>query len=212
MVPHPPLFYFLKKALLKYAKCLGDKIISIEHAVIPDAQLHPMKGAAGATAGQLPVADGAGATAFTSPFNAAGQMSIFTGTVATAVTAAADATLSTNSDYVKVVLGLVSSHLVNVGFATDHLIVQKAGTYLCLINTVVEGSGTSHTGLKIAVNSTLQTWKTVVESPAGQRLSATFHCVLTLAVNDTVSLYVANTQGNVTVREAGVSIVRLGVL
>lgn len=186
--------------------------MTIEHNVIPDAFLHPMKGAATATSGQLPVANGTGDTVFTSTFNACGQMSIINSSTATVITAAGDATLQTNSDYVQVTSGLASSNLSNTGFSTDHLIVQKAGVYRWTITSSLLAAGTSKTALKLRVNSTNQTNKANATTTAATITSTSTHGLATLAVNDTVSLYIANTVGNVTVVDATVTLERLGVL
>lgn len=186
--------------------------MSIEHAVIPDASLHQMKGAAAATSGQVPVANGAGATVFTSPFNACGQMSIINSVTATVVAAAGDATLQTNADYVQVVSGLASSSLVNAGFSTDHLIAQKAGVYRWMITASLLAAGTSVSALKLRVNSTNVTTKVKATTTATEVVSFSLQGLATLAVNDTISLYIANTVGNVTVVDATVTIERLGVL
>lgn len=186
--------------------------MSIQHSVIPDAQLHPMKGAASAISGQLPVANGSGDTVFTTPFNACGQMYISGNTTATTVTAAADATLATNTDYAQVVAGLTSGSLTNTTFSTDHLVAGKAGTYFYSITGDLSAASTSKTAIKLRVNSSNQTHKTIADTAAGEYIPVSLSGFITLAVNDTISLYVANTAGNVTVRDITVNIVRLGVL
>lgn len=186
--------------------------MSIEHSLIPDSDLHPMKGAVSATSGQLPVANGAGATVFTSPFNACGNMSITTNTTATVIAAAVDATFATNSDYVQVVAGFSSGVLANVGFTTDHLIAQKAGTYYYRIRATVNAAAASRTAIKLRVNAANQGLKGVVATPITEDTMIDVDGLVTLAVNDTVSFYIANTVGNVTVKEANVTLARFGIL
>lgn len=186
--------------------------MSIEHSLIPDSDLHPMKGAAAATAGQLPVADGAGDTAFTTPFNTYGQMTITNNTTATVVAAAADATFATNTDYVKVVAGLVGGTLLNVGFTTDHLTAQKAGVYKYRIRATVNAAAASRTAIKLRVNAANQALKGVVATPITTDTLIDVDGYVTLAVNDEVSFYIANTVGNVTVKEANISLERFGIL
>lgn len=186
--------------------------MSLEHSLIPDSDLHPMKGAATATSGQLPVADGAGDTAFTTPFNTYGQMTITNGTTATVIAAAADATFATNSDYVQVVASLVSGTLSNVGFTTDHLIAQKAGTYRYRIRATVNAAAASRTAIKLRVNLANQTLKGVVATPITEDTLIDVDGFVTLAVNDEISFFIANTVGNVTVKEANVSLERFGIL
>ncbi len=171
-----------------------------------------MKGASAATAGQLPVANGAGDTVFTTPFNTAGQMYINANATATVVAAAADATLGTDSDYARVVAGFAGINLTNVGFSTDSLTISKAGTYTYHLNANMSTVGASKSAIKIRVNTSNQAQKCKVDTGAGVDVGVSLTGLLTLAVGDAVSIYVANTVGNVTVKDLSFSLVRLGVL
>lgn len=171
-----------------------------------------MKGAASATAGQLPVADGAGETVFTSPINVCGQMYISTNTTATVVTAAADATLATNTDYAEVIAGLTGDDLTNVGFSVNKLLAQRDGTYLYHITGALSAASTSKTAIKLRLNTANIDQKTVVDTSAGVYTPISLTGIVTLVVDDELSIYLANTVGDVTIRDLTVTIVRLGVL
>lgn len=183
--------------------------MAIEHSAIPDAQLHEVKGAAGASNRQILVANGAGSTTFQdNSMTAHAEMAIINNVIATAVPAATDTTLNTDSDYRKITAGWTQTHGAGIVFNVDELQVPVDGHYhfqfwatlkVPLINNFV--------GVKYAVNDTppysLQKIKSQsVTANDYRNLFATGYAALN--ANDTVSLYLAGTKAdNLVVEEAG---------
>ncbi len=184
----------------------------IEHANIPDAYLHEPKGVAGASSGQIYVADGASSGSWKSPLIAVGQMGFSTNTTATLVAAASDATLATDGDYVKVTANLIGSSLSGVSFLTDKLVVVTAGIYSYSLTASVVTAGASYTGIRIARAGSVGTSKSVATTAAGVITTLTLSGLITLSVADTVDIWVANTVGNVTLKDCNLSLQRVGIL
>lgn len=172
--------------------------MAIEHVDIADPDIHEPKGVASATAGDIYVADGAGSGAW-KPHSWAyyGEMIINTGTTGVAVTAAADATLNTDSDYTKYNVDWASGTLDNITFSTDKLQVPIAGVYyLTFWCTIKIPNNNNYVGVKYSVNDSTpySTRKIATRSTAANDYrSMSGHGVVTLAANDTVSLYIAGT-------------------
>ena len=77
----------------------------VEHKTLPDAEIHEPKGIASATSGQVLVANGAGSGTWQTSNSGAAQyagVNIQANSTVLAVGAAADSTLHTGSDYVRI--------------------------------------------------------------------------------------------------------------
>jgi len=191
---------------------LEDIPITIEHKLIPDDELHPVKGAASATLGQVLVANGAGDASFVTLAKTCGSMVLVSNTGAVTVAAAGDATLATNADYVLVDSAWAGNALTNVGFATDHLIALRAGTYRYTISASILPASTSKTALKLSLSGIHLPNKVVASTPATEYTSMSITGLVTLPINATISVFVANTVGDVTVSDAVVTIDRVDTL
>ena len=194
---------------------------NIQHRDIPEAQLHELKGASTSTAGQIPVSTG-GATTWgdmadiattgasageTFVANGAGggtwkleqtygEMEIIQNTTGQALTAAADSTLYTNSDYV-LMTQWVAGETGGVTYAANGLTVPTTGEYT-LSTWFNQTSSINNVlvGVKFAVNGVIPTAGTVptlrrkfgtgadVGSLSGSKL-------VSLTAGDTVTLYIA---------------------
>jgi len=159
---------------------IGTKV-TIQHKDIDEADLHESKGVSTALNGQFFAANGAGSGSFqNSLMNCHGQMNINSNTVTKALTAAADATLNTNTDYSKLTgasAPWVSLLNHNTTFTLDHITVPFAGYYLLSFWSSVKIANTNNfIGIKFAVNSTLSTQKIISQASTAndsRNLSAT---------------------------------------
>lgn len=187
--------------------------MAIEHVDIADGERHEPKGASTATAGQIWVADGAGSGAFSNTtYNAHGQMSINANTTAKAMTAAVDATLATNTDYVKMTgaafpWSLYYQH--GIVFNTDKFTLTYPGYYIISFwGTFQIAAINTFIGVKYAINDTApySTQKLITQATTAndnKTLGAT-SIIGPVNANDTLSLYLASTNTtNVTLKDAG---------
>ena len=175
--------------------------------------LHEPKGHATATNRQIWLSNGAGSGAFSNTItNCHAQIEITDNTTAKAMTAAADAALSTNTDYTKLTgaaFPWTAKYTSNITFSTDKLIVPFAGYYIVsfwgsflidVVNTFI--------GIKYAINDTTpySVQKLITQAATAnyiKLLSATF-MVGPLNANDSLSLYLASTKAaNVTMKDGG---------
>lgn len=131
---------------------------------------------------------------------------------ATAVTAAADATLSTDSDYKKITAGWATGHVVGISFSTDKLVVPVAGDYyISFWATVKVPTLNNFIGIKYAINDVAPySTRKIVEQAATandyKNMSAS-GIIASLAANDTISVYIAGTKAdNLEVQEAGLTV------
>lgn len=181
----------------------------MEHVDITDPEIHEPKGVSAATSGEMYVADGAGSGSWqhtsTSTF---GSMNIVNNSTGTAVTAAADATLNTDTDYVKVTAGWASGHLERVTFSTNKLVAPTTGHYTIKFWCSVKIPAINNfIGIKYAVNDatpySLQ--KLVSQSATSNDYRNLFgSAVVALNAGDSVSIYVAATKNDTLVfEEAG---------
>ena len=196
------------------------KRMSNEHKDITDPNIHPPKGFAAASNGQSPTkSDGLGELIWTYPGGGVfGQMDIIGNTTAIAVSAATDTTLNTDANYVKITgagAPWVATHQRFVTFVTDKLQVQVPGIYF--INFWCSGvisANNTRIAIKFAVNDTapysvpkLATRSTEVNDTRNLAASS---IITSLAVNDSLSLYVAASGAtNVTLQDAGFSVILL---
>jgi hypothetical protein len=168
------------------------------------------KGAAAASDGQMYIADGAGSGAFEdNSGNVHGDAIIASNTTATAITAAVDATLATDSDYVKVTAGWSLAHARGVTLNVDEIVVPVSGTYFITFwADILVPLTNNFVGVKYAINDTApySTRKVIAQSQSTSdfiNLSAS-GVVASLSANDTLSVYVAGTKtDNLIVQEAG---------
>jgi hypothetical protein len=128
---------------------------------------------------------------------------------ATAVTAAADSTLATDSDYVKITAGWSLAHGDNITLNTDELVVSVAGDYyVAFWASIKVPTINNFVGIKYAVNDTTpySTRKIIAQSQtANDYLNlAGMGILVSLSANDTISVYAAGTKtDNLVVQEAG---------
>lgn len=183
--------------------------MAIEHKDIPDVDLHEPKGAASATANTLLAATGTGATAFRRwQHTDHAQMVITNNSTPIAIPAAADPTLNTDSDYVKIATNWSSTHGLGITFNIDELQVAVDGHYLIHFwADLLVPLNNNFIGIKYAVNDTapysLQKLKTQsVTTNDYKNISGSGY--LTLSANDTLSVYIAASKAdNIVVEEAG---------
>jgi len=189
--------------------------MAVEHVNITDPNLHEVKGASSASAGQVLVGVGDGTAEFRdSVFTTHGEMYISSYGTALALTAAGDATLNTDSEYVKITgTGMWNEgHVDGVTFSTDETVVPYAGDYeLAFWTSITVASAGALVGIKYAINdSTPYSVRKVITSSksAGDTSNiSSVGFITNLSANDTVSLYIASdTTGNVTLKEAGLII------
>ena len=181
-----------------------------EHVDITDPELHEPKGVAAASAGQLLIADGAGGSSWKHDLtNTHGDAIITSNTTATAVTAAVDNTLATDSDYVKITSGWSLAHGIQVTLNVDELVFPIGGDYFITFWADVFVPTTNNfVGIKYAVNDTppFSNRKIISQSSSTSdylNLSAS-GIITNLSSNDTVSMYIAATKtDNLIVQEAG---------
>ena len=182
----------------------------VEHVDLLDPELHEPKGVAAASSGQLLVADGVGGSSWKHDLtNTHGDAIITSNTTATAVTAAVDAALATDSDYVKVTAGWSLAHGKQVSLNVDELVFPIAGEYFITFWADVKVPLTNNfVGIKYAVNDTppYSNRKVIAQSQSTNdylNLSAS-GIVTSLGTNATLSVYIASTKtDNLVVQEAG---------
>lgn len=194
--------------------------MSNEHKDILDPNIHPPKGFAAASACQVltkSTVDGSVQWIYPGG-NVFGQMDVSGNTTAIAVPAAADSTLSTDSDYVKITgagAPWSATHQRLMTFDVDKLQVQVPGIYL--INFWCSGTisaNNTRISIKFSTNDTapysVQRLTTRSTEVNDTRNLAAHSIVTELSVNDTLSLYVAaNNATNVTLQDAGFSAILL---
>jgi hypothetical protein len=210
--------------------------MTIEHNVITDPEIHEPKGAstagirtqyvsdgagsgswiepepkgaASATLNELYVADGAGGGAFRKTSLASHAQMVLTNNVAvTAVVAAVDPTLNTDTDYVKITAGWASSHVAGITFNVDELVADVSGDYMINFWAAVKIPNTnSFTALKYAIDDTppYSLQKIVTQSSTANDYRNIFASgIVTLTVGQTVSVYTASSKtNNLVYEEAG---------
>lgn len=191
--------------------------MAIEHKDIPEADLHEPKGLSLLTGGSLDtgrvyVANGYGSGSWKR--NAVSdhlQMAITNNATATAVTAAVDPTLNTDTDYVKITAGWAKTHGVGITFNTDEVVVRQTGHYLIHFwADMLIPSINNFVGIKYAVNDSPPYSPQKLKSQSAtsndyRNLAGSGY--LTLTAGDTVSVYLAASKtDNIVVEEAGLVI------
>ena len=178
----------------------------VEHNTLTGSDLHEPKGASTASVGQLLVADGAGGTSWVHDLtNTHADAIISSNTTATAVTAAVDTTLATDSDYVKVTAGWSLAHGIQITLNVDELVFPIGGDYFITFWADVKVPLTNNF---VAINDTppYSNRKIIAQSSSTSdylNLAAS-GIVTNLSSNDTLSMYIAATKtDNLIVQEAG---------
>ena len=182
----------------------------VEHNTLTDPDLHEPKGVAAASAGQTHIADGAGSGAWEYNLgNCHGDAIIASNATVTAITAASDSTLSTDTDYIKVTAGWSLAHARNMSLNVDELVIDVAGEYFITFWADIKVPlNNNFVGIKYAINDTppYSNRKVIAQSSTTNdflNLSAS-GIVAGLSVNDTLSVYIAGTKtDNLVVQEAG---------
>lgn len=183
--------------------------MATEHSTITDPNIHEPKGASTATNKSVLSSDGAGGTAWLrQQMSDHAQMTIANNATATAVTAAVDATLNTDSDYVKITPNWVNTHGLGITFNVDELVAAVDGHYLLHFWADVKiPSINNFVGIKYAINDTTpySTQKLKSQSTtANDYRNMSGSGYLTLSAGDTVSVYIAATKtDNLVIEEAG---------
>jgi len=189
--------------------------MTIEHKNIPDADLHEPKGVATALERTIYTADGLGSGVWGHTSTSChGAMEIVNNSTATSVTAAVDATLNTDSDYVKITAGWTGPHLHNMSFNIDEMIADIAGHYeLFFWASIKIPSINNFIGLKFAINDTtpFSAQKIVSQSAtAGDYRNISGSAAVDLSATDTISIYIAASKtDNIIIEEAGLNMVLL---
>lgn len=168
------------------------------------------KGVGAAEAGQVHIADGAGSGSWEYNLgNVHADAIIASNTTVSAVTAASDVTLATDSDYIKVVAGWSLAHARNMTLNVDELVIGVAGEYFITFWADIKVPlNNNFVGVKYAINDTTpySNRKVIAQSSTTNdflNLSAS-GIVASLSVNDTLSIYIAGTKSdNLVVQEAG---------
>ena len=185
-----------------------------EHKDLTGVDLHEPKGVATADAKQMYFADGAGSGNWLHHGGSChGEMVIEGNTVATVTPyPPADATLNTDTDFVKITPLWIAGHAELVTFSTDELIVGVSGSYevhfWCDIKIP---AANQRVAIKYAVNDSTpySTRKLVVVSAStNDTLNLAGSGIIgPLTAGDTISIYIATDKaGDPIVEEAGLLI------
>jgi hypothetical protein len=184
-----------------------------EHKDLTGADLHEPKGIATASDGQSYMADGLGSGSWVYTGDTVhGEMTVISNTTAETVATASDPTLNTDSDYTQIITGWSAGHVDGgITFSTDKVVVPYAGEYeIAAWANIICPANNQKVAIKYAINTTtpLSSRKLVgTSAAAGDYVNVSGHGVVTLAISDTVSLYIATDKaGNPTVTEAGLFI------
>jgi len=184
--------------------------MSIQHRDIPNAQLHEPKGINTALVDTLYLADGLGSGSWKT-LGTYGSQVITNNAVGFPVTAAADATLNTTSQYT-LLSGVgapwTSENLFRMAFTTDRLTVSVTGIYLISLWMQLTGfpSNTARVALRYRVNGTgaFSTRKPQTKSDGvSDTEQITGFGLLALNAGDFLQLYVASdTTGSIVFNDA----------
>jgi hypothetical protein len=172
--------------------------MSILHKNISDPDLHEPKGCSSATSKSVYIADGNG-TGSWNRITGTGELYI-SSTKTISVPAAVDATLNTNTDYVKVnATGMWTGGLqdgVNYDITAGELVITRSGSYELAkwVSHYVNGTTNRNLAFKYAVNGVLSDRKVATSSyHSGELNSSSATGFVELTEGDRISLYVACT-------------------
>lgn len=178
--------------------------MSVQHKDIPNAQLHEPKGINSALADTLYVADGLGSGAWRT-LGAYGSQVITNNTANLALTAVADTTFNTTSQYTLLTgtgAPWTAENLFGMSFTTDRLTVAVKGVYLINLWMQVKSfpSNSAKLAIRYRVNGTgafSPRKPTAHADGAGDSDIAAGFGILSLNAGDYIQLYVASdTTGN----------------
>ena len=193
--------------------------MAVEHTTITDPYIHEPKGVSTASDRQIYVADGAGSGDWkSSHLNVHGDIVVIDSSTATVVPAAADATLSTDSDYRKVTAGWTAGHVEGITFNVDEIVVPVDGGYeVQFWADILVPKNNNFVAIKYAINDTTpySLRKIVSQSTTVSDYLNMFGAgiVTPLSAGDTISIYIAATQADsLIVQEAGLLVKLLDVL
>ena len=211
--------------------------MAIEHNVITDPNIHEPKGASSAASGTVYVSNGAGSGSWITPepkgadtatidevyvANGSGggsfkksvisshaEMAITNNLTPTAITAAVDPTLKTDTDYVKITTGWASLHASGITFNVDELVADTNGDYeVKFWASVKVPSINNFIGIKYAIDDSTpySAQRIVTQSATANDYRNIFASgIVTLTVGQTISVYVAASKtDNLIFEEAGV--------
>lgn len=182
----------------------------VEHSTLTDADgIHEPKGISTATDREMYMADGAGSGTWQrSIVSDHGDMNITNNAIATATTAASDATLNTDTDYTKISAGWAAGHILGIAFDTDKLVATIAGDYKLTFWAAIKiPLNNNFIGIKFAVDDSTpySLQKLVSQSATTNDYRNMFgSAIIQLAAGQSVSIYLASTKtDNLVVEEAG---------
>lgn len=161
---------------------------------------------------QIFISDGAGGGTWNFGGSVHGEMVIVSNTVSVALTAAADSTLGTDTDYIRAGAGIgawQSGALDNVGFSVDKLVISIPGDYQLTFWADLQISNTNTlVAVKFAINDLIpySVRKISMQSNNANNVGNISGSAIlpNMALNDTVSLYTAaDAATNIIVKDAG---------
>lgn len=182
-----------------------------EHKDLTGANLHEPKDVATANVDEVYVADGAGSGAWQRTLiGVHGEMVIQSNTTAEVTPTAVDTTLSTDSDYTKIITGWSAGHLQSITFNVDELVLPYDGDYFITAwADILLPANNQRVGIKYAINDTTpySVRKLVgTSAAAGDIVNVAGTAFIGAATaGNTVSLYIATDKaGDPTVLEGGI--------
>ena len=195
--------------------------MTIEHKLIPDVDLHEPKGVASAATGTIYHANGASSGSWkkvdkdslNQNLFSYGSMQFVANSVNLAVTAVADTTFNTPSQF-SVVTGTgapwAGSDLYNLSFVTDHIIVPVTGVYHShgYFNIGAFPSSTARICFRYLINgTTYSVQKAIVKSGAASfETQVVGTNIIPLTAGDSIQVVIASdTTGNILLRDAVVA-------
>ena len=182
--------------------------MATQHDSITDPNIHEPKGISTADVDTLYVPDGLGSGDWQhSLISDHGEMALTNNATGTAITAAADATLNTDADYVKITAGWASTHVSGITFNVDELVASVAGDYkVDFWATVKIPSINNFIGVKYAIDDSTpySSQKIVTQSTTGNDYRNIFASgIATVTAGQTISVYCAGTKTDSSVFEEG---------
>lgn len=193
-----------------------------QHNTLTDPELHEPKGISVAPSGAVYIADGVGGGVWTVPSSHSvpyGGMNIVDNhSTVIAVSAASDAFLDNDSDYIQVDAGLWVTNITSgVTFNTNRLEINEDGIYFATAwgsFAVAGGSANKNLAFKFSTDGTngslspTKVFNTLDFGGDTQTVSSSG--VVSLSAGDSMSLFVAAAQNvNLTMKEAGMSLHRI---
>ncbi len=183
-----------------------------EHRDLTGAELHEPKGADDvATENKMHyLADGAGSGVWKHGGGSVhGEMTIVGNATPEVIPTAVDATLSTDTDYTKIITGWTAGHEELITFSTDKLVCAVDGSYeVHFWCDILFPTANQRVGIKYSINdgTPYSVRKLItVSASTGDTLNLAGSGVLSgLSAGDSISMYIASDKaGDLTVEEAG---------